>query len=38
MDIPVWAGVLPLVQQRAEPVPAPQCGVIEPAYVRAWRG
>jgi nitroimidazol reductase NimA-like FMN-containing flavoprotein (pyridoxamine 5'-phosphate oxidase superfamily) len=37
MDIPAWTGVLPLVQERGEPVAAPGCGVIEPAYVRAWR-
>jgi hypothetical protein len=37
MDIPAWTGVLPLVQQRAEPVPEPECRVAEPAYVRAWR-
>jgi nitroimidazol reductase NimA-like FMN-containing flavoprotein (pyridoxamine 5'-phosphate oxidase superfamily) len=38
MAIPAWVGVLPLVQQRAEPQPEPQCGVAEPAYVTAWRG
>ena len=37
MDIPAWTGVLPLVQQRAEPVPEPQCRVAEPDYVTAWR-
>jgi nitroimidazol reductase NimA-like FMN-containing flavoprotein (pyridoxamine 5'-phosphate oxidase superfamily) len=38
MDIPAWTGVLPLVQQRGEPVSAAECGVAEPAYVRGWRG
>ncbi|MDB5952539.1 MAG: flavin-nucleotide-binding protein [Massilia sp.] len=37
MGIQAWTGVLPLVQERGEPVAAPGCGVIEPAYVRAWR-
>jgi hypothetical protein len=37
MEIPAWTGVLPLELTRAAPVPAPQCGVAEPAYVKAWR-
>jgi nitroimidazol reductase NimA-like FMN-containing flavoprotein (pyridoxamine 5'-phosphate oxidase superfamily) len=37
MALEAWTGVLPLVQQRAEPVPEPGCGVAEPAYVKAWR-
>jgi nitroimidazol reductase NimA-like FMN-containing flavoprotein (pyridoxamine 5'-phosphate oxidase superfamily) len=37
MDIAAWTGVLPLVQQRAQPVPEPQCHVAEPGYVTAWR-
>lgn len=37
MDIPAWTGVLPWVLQRADPVPQPDCGIAEPAYVKAWR-
>lgn len=38
MAHPVWAGVLPLVQQRMAPLPDPlqDAGVPMPGYVRAW--
>lgn len=36
MALPVWAGVLPLVQQRATPVPDPACSVAAPDYVVGW--
>jgi nitroimidazol reductase NimA-like FMN-containing flavoprotein (pyridoxamine 5'-phosphate oxidase superfamily) len=38
-DLPVWAGVLPLVKQVAQPQPDPRLDpVIEtPGYVAAWR-
>ncbi|MGQ0709441.1 MAG: pyridoxamine 5'-phosphate oxidase family protein [Rhodoferax sp.] len=38
MDLPVWAGVLPLHTQRATPVPDPLCSVAAPDYVRQWGG
>jgi nitroimidazol reductase NimA-like FMN-containing flavoprotein (pyridoxamine 5'-phosphate oxidase superfamily) len=37
MEIAAWTGVLPLELTRAAPLPAPQCDVAEPAYVKAWR-
>ena len=36
MQHPVWTGVLPLVLQRAAPVPDPLNTVAAPAYVQAW--
>lgn len=36
MNVPAWAGVLPLVQVRAAPVPDPACTIAPPAYVTAW--
>ena len=36
MALPVWAGVLPLVQQRAAPVRDPECSAPEPDYVVGW--
>jgi len=38
MDIPVWTGVLPLVQMQAAPVVAADVAVETPAYVRQWQG
>ena len=38
MDIPVWTGVLPLVQMPAAPVVAADVAVETPAYVRQWQG
>lgn len=38
MDIPVWTGVLPLVQMPAAPVAAADAAVETPAYVRQWQG
>jgi nitroimidazol reductase NimA-like FMN-containing flavoprotein (pyridoxamine 5'-phosphate oxidase superfamily) len=37
MDIAAWTGVLPLTLARAAPLPEPECGQAEPAYVTAWR-
>ena len=37
MGIAVWAGVLPLVQQRTTPVVDPSCPHPAPDYVRAWQ-
>jgi uncharacterized protein len=38
-DLPVWAGVLPLATQVAEPQPDPRLdpAIETPAYVAAWR-
>lgn len=36
MALPVWAGVLPLVQQRAAPVRDPACSAPAPDYVVGW--
>lgn len=36
LDVPVWAGVLPLTQVRGAPVPDPACTVAAPAYVTDW--
>jgi uncharacterized protein len=36
MGVAAWAGVLPLVQQRAAPVADPQCTVPAPDYVLQW--
>lgn len=36
LDIPVWAGVLPLAQARGAPLPDLHCTVAAPVYVRAW--
>jgi hypothetical protein len=36
MDIPAWAGVLPLAQARGTPVPDAHCAVAAPAYVKDW--
>lgn len=36
MAIAAWAGVLPLVQIRGEPVADPLCTQPAPAYVRRW--
>jgi hypothetical protein len=38
MAIPVWAGVLPLAQQRLAPVPEPGFDGSVPNYVSAWAG
>ena len=38
MAIPVWVGVLPLVQMPAAPVVAADVAVDAPAYVREWWG
>ena len=38
MDIPVWTGILPLVQMPAAPVAAADVAVETPAYVRWWQG
>jgi uncharacterized protein len=38
MGVAAWAGVLPLVQQRAAPVADPLCTVPAPGYVRGWAG
>jgi nitroimidazol reductase NimA-like FMN-containing flavoprotein (pyridoxamine 5'-phosphate oxidase superfamily) len=38
MGIDAWTGVLPLTLERAAPLPQPDCGMAEPAYVTAWRG
>ena len=37
MQHPVWAGVLPLVQQRTAPVVDPLCTQLAPDYVRDWQ-
>jgi uncharacterized protein len=37
MQHPVWAGVLPLAQQRTAPVVDPLCTEPAPDYVRAWQ-
>jgi nitroimidazol reductase NimA-like FMN-containing flavoprotein (pyridoxamine 5'-phosphate oxidase superfamily) len=37
LDIPAWAGVLPLALTRAAPLPAAPSGAAEPVYVKAWR-
>lgn len=37
LDLPHWAGVLPLAVRRGTPVPAPELGGAPlPAHVRAW--
>ena len=36
MDIPAWAGVLPLAQAHGTPVPDAHCTVPAPAYVKDW--
>lgn len=36
LDLPVWAGVLPLREQRLAPVVADGCAVAMPAYLRQW--
>lgn len=36
MDLPVWAGVLPLAMQRGEPIAAGNEGLAIPDYVAAW--
>ncbi|PXX41562.1 pyridoxamine 5'-phosphate oxidase family protein [Undibacterium pigrum] len=36
MDIPVWAGVLPLVQVHGEPIIDSLCSMAAPDYVRNW--
>lgn len=38
LQLPVWAGVLPLVTTRGEPVPDEQNAQPAPAYVRGWGG
>ncbi|UGQ46690.1 pyridoxamine 5'-phosphate oxidase family protein [Massilia endophytica] len=38
MSIPVWAGVLPMAQQRLEAVPEPGFTGPVPAYVSGWAG
>lgn len=37
MQFPVWAGVLPLVQQRTAPITAPLCKHPAPDYVLSWQ-
>lgn len=37
LDIAVWAGVLPLAQQRRAPVPDARCRVDTPDYVKRWQ-
>ncbi len=36
LSLPVWAGVLPICEQRLPAEKAPQCDVEAPAYVRDW--
>ena len=36
LDMPVWAGVLPLAQARAAPVAEERCAAVAPDYVRGW--
>lgn len=36
LELPVWAGVLPLREQRLAPVVADGCAVAMPAYLRQW--
>lgn len=38
LQLPVWAGVLPMVTMRGEPVPDGQNTQAAPAYVRGWDG
>ncbi|GAA0744436.1 pyridoxamine 5'-phosphate oxidase family protein [Ideonella azotifigens] len=38
LDLPVWAGVLPLLLQPQAPVAAPHSTVPAPAYVTGWHG
>jgi nitroimidazol reductase NimA-like FMN-containing flavoprotein (pyridoxamine 5'-phosphate oxidase superfamily) len=38
MHIPVWAGVLPLMQSRGAPLPDAHCEAPAPDHVRAWAG
>ncbi len=38
LDIPVWAGVLPLKETRGVPVVDALCLLPAPDYVRAWQG
>lgn len=38
MDLPVWAGVLPLVTRRAKPIAADNGVLATPDYVAAWAG
>ena len=37
LDIPVWAGVLPLAQTRGTPIVDAGCPLPAPDYVRAWQ-
>jgi hypothetical protein len=37
LAIPAWAGVLPLAQARARPVPDERCAVAAPGYVSNWK-
>jgi nitroimidazol reductase NimA-like FMN-containing flavoprotein (pyridoxamine 5'-phosphate oxidase superfamily) len=39
LDLPIWAGVVPLTETWGEPVPAPDLAAPRdvPGYVRAWR-
>jgi nitroimidazol reductase NimA-like FMN-containing flavoprotein (pyridoxamine 5'-phosphate oxidase superfamily) len=36
LNLPVWAGVLPLAQARRAPVAEERCAVEAPDYVRVW--
>lgn len=36
IDLPVWAGVLPLVMTRGEPIPADNKLIPIPSYVASW--
>ena len=38
LDIPVWAGVLPLAETRGAPIVDALCPLPAPDYVRAWQG